>query len=176
MTRLKVFVSQPMNGKSHDDILAERKRCIGILADMLGIPCSRIDVVNPIARYIADDDERFNELGYDWEEPPRVWWLGQAIQEMAAADIFVFGDEYKSATGCCAERHIWYLYFEEAPVLDLYKFNFKEGESPTLTMTKGSQALYKVERIWEEEHMPPANPNTIFYEFRYDPFEEEVIK
>jgi hypothetical protein len=90
MTRLKVFVSQPMNGKSHDDILAERKRCIGILADMLGIPCSRIDVVNPIARYIADDDERFNELGYDWEEPPRVWWLGQAIQEMAAADIFVF--------------------------------------------------------------------------------------
>jgi hypothetical protein len=162
-----------MNGKSHDDILAERTRCILILSDMLGVPCSRIDVVNPIKRCIADNDERFNKLGYGLTNPPRVWWLGQAIQEMAAADIFVFVEDYMEAKGCAIERHVWYLYFEEAPVLDLYKFNFKEGESPTLTMIKGSQALYKVERIWEEENMPPANPNTIFYEFRYDPFEEE---
>lgn len=165
MTRLKVFVSQPMNGKSHDDILAERKRCIGILSDMLGIPCSRIDVVNPIARYIADDDERVNKLGYDLADPPRVWWLGQAIQEMVAADIFVFEEGYIEAKGCVIEHHVQSLYFEDVPVLNLYKYN-------TLTMAKGSRALDKVERIWEEEHMPPANPNTIFYEFRYTPFEE----
>ena len=166
MTRLKVFVSQPMNGKSHDDILAERKRCIGMLADMLCIPRDRIDVVNPIARYIADDDERFNELWYDREEPPRVWWLGQAIQEMAAADIFVFVEGYMEAKGCVIERHVQSIYFEDAPVLNLCKYN-------TLTMTKGSWALYKVERIWEEENMPPANPNTIVYQFVYTPSEEE---
>lgn len=173
MTRLKVFVSQPMNGKSHDDILAERVRCIKILADMLGIPRDRIDVVNPIARYIADDDERFNKLGYDLANPPRVWWLGEAIQEMAAADIFVFGEDYIEAKGCYIEHHVQSLYFEDAPVLYLYKFNLKKGELPTLTMTKGSRTLDKVERIWEEEHVPPANPNTIIYEFRYTPFEEE---
>jgi hypothetical protein len=169
MTRLKVFVSQPMNGKSHDDILAERTRYVKMLADMLGIPRDRIDVVNPIARGIANDDKRFSKLGYDLANPPRVWWLGQAIQEMAAADIFVFGEGYMEAKGCVIERHVQSIYFEDAPVLNLCKYN-------TLTMVKGSRALYKVERIWEEEHMPPANPNTIVYEFRYDPFEEEVIK
>lgn len=165
MTRLKVFVSQPMNGKSHDDILAERKRCIGILADMLGIPCSRIDVVNPIERYIADDDERFNKLGYDLATPPRVWWLGQAIQEMAAADIFVFSEGYVEAKGCVIERHVQSIYFEDVPVLNLCKFN--------LIRMKDSRALDKLEDIWDEEHMSPPKPNTIIYEFVYTPSGEE---
>lgn len=116
---INVFISQPMNGRSLNEIVDERAKILDDLYIALGLPDSReLNIVNPIERDIKTDGERFEFLGYSVDNPPRVWWLGEAIQEMAAADIFVFGPDWHYARGCNVEKVVYENYFRPSR----YKF------------------------------------------------------
>ncbi len=121
MKEIKVFVSQPMHGLTEMEILEKRIEALERVVKCLeekGLTDFSLMPINYVGRQITVEDEcRMKVLGLDPENPPRTWWLGQAIQEMAAADLFVFGPGWFSARGCNVERKIYDLYFKDVPAV-----------------------------------------------------------
>lgn len=123
MKEIKVFISQPMHGLSVIEIAEKRSEVlkrVGKCLEEKGLTDFSLMPVNYIGRQITVEDEcRMKVLGLDPENPPRTWWLGQAIQEMAAADLFVFCPQWFSAKGCNVERKAYDLYFKDVPAVSL---------------------------------------------------------
>ena len=123
MKEIKVFVSQPMHGLSLVEVQEERTKVlerVGKVLEEKGLTDFSLDPINAIIRGVSIEDEcRMDVLGLDPENPPRTWWLGQAIQEMAAADLFVFCPQWFSARGCNVERKTYDLYFKDIPAVGL---------------------------------------------------------
>lgn len=121
MKEIKVFVSQPMHGLSLVEVQEKRTEVLERVAKCLeekGLTDFTLDPINAIIRGVSIEDEcRMDVLGLDPENMPRTWWLGQAIQEMAAADLFVFGPGWFSARGCNVERKVYDLYFKGVPAV-----------------------------------------------------------
>lgn len=121
MKIIKVFVSQPMHGRSLVEVQEERTEVlerVGKVLEEKGLTDFSLDPINAIIRGVSIEDEcRLDVLGLDPENPPRTWWLGQAIQEMAAADLFVWCPEWFSAKGCNVERKVYNLYFKNIPTV-----------------------------------------------------------
>ncbi len=121
MKEIKVFVSQPMHGLSFVEISEKRSEVLKRVTKCLeekGLTDFSLMPINYVGRQITIEDEcRMKTLGLDPENPPRTWWLGQAIQEMAAADLFVFGPGWFSARGCNVERKTYELYFKDVPAV-----------------------------------------------------------
>ena len=123
MKTIKVFVSQPMHGLSLVEVQEKRTEVlerVGKRLEEKGLTDFSLDPINAIIRGVTIEDEcRMDVLGLDPENPPRTWWLGQAIQEMAAADLFVFCPQWFSARGCNVERKTYDLYFKDIPAVGL---------------------------------------------------------
>lgn len=83
----KVFISQPMNGKTDDEILAERQAIIELAKEDLG----EIEVI----------DSFFIEAPHDAKP---LWFLGKSFELLADADISYFADGWQSARGCKLEH------------------------------------------------------------------------
>lgn len=90
----KLFISQPMKGKTDEEILAERytaiKRAKGVLKE---------DVV------VIDS---FFEKAPADANP--VWFLSQAIKCLSSADIAYFAVGWNKARGCRIEHEICVQY------------------------------------------------------------------
>lgn len=82
----KLFISQPMKGKSDADILAERKKAIKSAEDMIG---EQVEVI----------DSFFQEAPV---EP--LWFLGKSLELLAGADIAYFAKGWQDARGCKIEN------------------------------------------------------------------------
>ena len=67
----KLFISQPMKGKSDADILAERKKAIKSAEEKIGEP---VEVI----------DSFFQEAPVDAKP---LWFLGKSLELLAGADI-----------------------------------------------------------------------------------------
>lgn len=84
----KLFISQPMNGKSSDEILKERKYLI--------------------AKAEARTGETFEALDTFFEDAPAdakpLWYLGESLKYLASADLAVFALDWASARGCRMEH------------------------------------------------------------------------
>lgn len=121
MKEIKVFVSQPMHGLSLAEVQEKRTEVlerVGKCLEEKGLTDFSLSPINAIIRGVSIEDEcRMELLGLDPENTPRTWWLGQAIQEMAAADLFVFGPGWFSAKGCNVERKVCDLYFKSVPTV-----------------------------------------------------------
>ena len=101
MTELKLFLSQPMNGLSDEQIINRRRIAVGYIARAIEEVDEReysIKVINPIHR----DDAP--------ENASRLWYLGRAIQDMEEADILVLAKGWREAKGCRCEAHTWWAY------------------------------------------------------------------
>lgn len=116
--KLKLFISQPMNGLTENEILSQRAdiiakirvfpenlhKCLkraGLEEKMISYILGNtieIEVVNPVGRANAP------------ENAGRLWFLGQAIADMEKADLVIFAEGYSSANGCLAERRVAELY------------------------------------------------------------------
>lgn len=92
---LKVFISQPMNGKTDEEILAERKNARNA--------CKKL--------YLSDDVEFINSF---FQKAPvgvkPLWYLGESIKLLSEADIVCFVKGWDTARGCviehkCAEEY-----------------------------------------------------------------------
>ena len=72
----KLFISQPMRGKSDEDILTERKKAIESAEKVIGEPV----------------------------DAKPLWFLGKSLELLAGADIAYFAKGWQDARGCRIEH------------------------------------------------------------------------
>ena len=82
----KIFISQPMNGKTNEEIKDERNYIIDKLKE------------NECVEII---DSFFKDKPY---ESSPLWYLGESIKLMSGADVVFFCDGWQTARGCQIEH------------------------------------------------------------------------
>ena len=103
-----IFISQPMTGKSEEEILATRQKEIDKIHQLAK---KDGDVqVNIIDSYI--DDATRNEFqermgdAINWD----IYWLSQSLQKLATADTIWLCDGWEYSKGCQIEVKCAILY------------------------------------------------------------------
>lgn len=84
----KLFISQPMRGKTDEKILAERKKAIESAERNLGEP---VEVI----------DSFFQNAPADARP---LWFLGKSLELLSTADIAYFAKGWEDARGCRIEN------------------------------------------------------------------------
>lgn len=84
----KLFISQPMKGKSDEDILEERQKAIKSAEAKIGE-----------AVYVIDSF--FQEAPVDAKP---LWFLGKSLELLAGADVAYFAPGWEEARGCKIEH------------------------------------------------------------------------
>lgn len=84
----KLFISQPMKGKTDDEILAEREKAIKSAERQLGEP---VEVI----------DSFFQSAPVDAKP---LWFLGKSLELLSGADIAYFAKGWQEARGCKIEN------------------------------------------------------------------------
>ena len=84
----KLFISQPMRGKTDEEILAERKKAIESAERNLGEP---VEVI----------DSFFQNAPVDARP---LWFLGKSLELLSTADIAYFAKGWEDARGCRIEN------------------------------------------------------------------------
>jgi hypothetical protein len=84
----KLFISQPMKGKTNEEIKAEREKAIVSVKGALG---EDVEVI----------DSFFEDAPYDANP---LWFLGKSLQLLSTADIAYFTKGWEDARGCKIEH------------------------------------------------------------------------
>lgn len=84
----KLFISQPMRGKTDEEILSERKKAIESAERNLGEP---VEVI----------DSFFQNAPADARP---LWFLGKSLELLSTADIAYFAKGWEDARGCRIEN------------------------------------------------------------------------
>lgn len=84
----KLFISQPMRGKTDEEILAERKKAIESAERNLGEP---VEVIDSFFQNAPADARPF-------------WFLGKSLELLSTADIAYFAKGWEDARGCRIEN------------------------------------------------------------------------
>ena len=84
----KLFISQPMRGKTEEEILAVRAKAIQSAERELG---EEVEVIDSFIK------------GAPAAAKP-LWYLGESIKLMAKADVAYFANGWEDARGCRIER------------------------------------------------------------------------
>lgn len=84
----KLFISQPMRGKTDEEILTERKKAIESAERNLGEP---VEVI----------DSFFQNAPADARP---LWFLGKSLELLSTADIAYFAKGWEDARGCRIEN------------------------------------------------------------------------
>ena len=84
----KLFISQPMKGKTDEEILEERQTAIKSAEKMVGEP---VEVI----------DSFFQNAPADAKP---LWFLGKSLELLAGADIAYFVKGWQDARGCKIEN------------------------------------------------------------------------
>ena len=84
----KLFISQPMRGKTNEEILATRKKAIESVERNFGEPVEVID------SFIQDAPHEVNPL----------WFLGESLKLLSTADVAYFAKGWENARGCRIEN------------------------------------------------------------------------
>ena len=85
----KLFISQPMRGKTDEEILAARERAIESAERNLG---EKVEVIDSFFR---DVPEMKNQA---------LWCLGKSLELMAEADVVYFAPGWEETRGCRIEN------------------------------------------------------------------------
>lgn len=80
---MKVFISQPMNNRTNEEIVAERNK-----------------IKDELSKYF---DVQILDTLFDFSEKTPIYYLGKSIEVMADADIVVFAKDWENARGCRIE-------------------------------------------------------------------------
>ena len=87
---IKLFISQPMNGLSDENVLKERDRAIKCAKKQFGEDIEVLD------SYFTEDSPKGVNDG--------LWWLGESIKLLAQADVAYFVKGWQKARGCLIEN------------------------------------------------------------------------
>ena len=94
---LKIFISQPMNGKSDEYIKHERAI-----------------ITEKTRQFVKEKDPDSNieviDSFFTTESPNPVHYLGRSIMKLSEADLAVFSKDWESARGCVIEHTICEAY------------------------------------------------------------------
>lgn len=93
---IKVFISQPMRGKTEEEILSERKRLFEIAKDVMKPTGEECEEIKSFIK------------GADKEEPLKA--LARSIEMLSEADVVVFPSNWETARGCKIEHECAWLY------------------------------------------------------------------
>jgi ribosomal protein S6E (S10) len=90
----KLFISQPMRGKSDEQILEEREKAVALCKKYLG---DEIEVIDSFKQGVSVDDNP-------------LWYLGESIKLLSQADYAFFCEGWDDSRGCiiehdCAEKY-----------------------------------------------------------------------
>ena len=88
MNRIKVFISQPMNGKTNDEIIAEREKLINSAKERYG---ENVEII----------DSFFKDAPHDAKP---LWFLGKSLELLSTADVAIFAKDWEQARGCRIEN------------------------------------------------------------------------
>lgn len=95
-----IFISQPMTGKSEEEILATRQRAIDKIHQLFDADGEQVNIIDS---YI--DDATRNEFqermgdATNWD----IYWLSQSLQKLALADTIWLCDGWGHSKGCKIE-------------------------------------------------------------------------
>ena len=84
----KLFISQPMRGKTNEEILAVRQKAIESAERNLG---EKVEVI----------DSFFQNAPADANP---LWFLGKSLELMSTADVVYFAQGWEDARGCRIEN------------------------------------------------------------------------
>ena len=84
----KLFISQPMKGKTDEEILKERQMAIEKARNALS---EDVEVI----------DSFFQSAPVDTKP---LWFLGKSLELLSTADIAYFADGWENARGCKIEH------------------------------------------------------------------------
>ena len=84
----KLFISQPMRGKTDAEILKEREKAIASAQKFLG---EEVDVI----------DSFFQNAPVDANP---LWFLGKSLELLSEADVAYFAKGWEEARGCRIEN------------------------------------------------------------------------
>ena len=90
---MKVMISQPMNGKTEEQIRSERKSVIEKLEKM------HIEVIDTVFDY---NTKNINHVP--------VYYLAKSIEAMSNVDAVYFMKDWQMARGCKIEREVAHDY------------------------------------------------------------------
>lgn len=91
---MKVFISQPMNGKTIDEIREER--LIAMEELMNKFPNEEFQIIDTI----------LPDPGLEPESRNRIFMLGRSIQLLADADLVYLSKGWQDSNGCMVEYEI----------------------------------------------------------------------
>ena len=95
-----IFISQPMTGKSEEEILATRQKEIDKIHQLASKDGEQVNIIDS---YI--DDATRNEFqgrmggAINWD----IYWLSQSLQKLALADTIWLCDGWEYSKGCNVE-------------------------------------------------------------------------
>lgn len=87
---IKVFISQPMRGKTDEEILKKISEAIEKVKDIVNEDVKLID------SFIEDDPKYIKNTS--------LWYLGRSIEFLSDADVAYFTNDWKEARGCKIEH------------------------------------------------------------------------
>ena len=117
-----IFISQPMTGKSEEEILATRQREIEKIHQRFDADGVEINIIDS---YIDDATRKnFEEHASDdinWD----IFWLSQSLERLAMADIIWLCDGWEYSNGCnieleCATRYGVGIMYPESTLKRVY--------------------------------------------------------
>ena len=95
-----IFISQPMTGKSEEEILATRQKAIDRIHRLASKDGEQVNIIDS---YI--DDATRNEFqgrmgdAINWD----IYWLSQSLQKLAMADTIWLCEGWEYSKGCNVE-------------------------------------------------------------------------
>lgn len=90
----KVFISQPMNGKTSGEIATDRADAMEMALEL----CGDVEIINSV---FTDTVDAKNEPLYN---------LGRSLMLMAEADVVIFCPGWERARGCRIEHDAALMY------------------------------------------------------------------
>lgn len=84
----KLFISQPMRGKTDEEILAVREKAIRSAEKMLGEP---VEVIDSFFQSVPADARP-------------LWFLGKSLELLSTADVAFFAEGWNEFRGCKIEH------------------------------------------------------------------------
>lgn len=84
----RLFISQPMNGKTDEEILSVREKAIKSATNLLG---EEVEVI----------DSFFKDAPSDAKP---LWYLGKSLELLSTADVVYFAKDWDKYRGCRIEN------------------------------------------------------------------------
>lgn len=102
----KLFISQPMRGKTDEEILAVRERAIESAERNIG---EKVEVIDSFLQNVPEVESK------------PLWCLGKSLMLMADADVVYFAKDWENYRGCRIENECAVEYGIELVIEDYRK-------------------------------------------------------